>query len=249
MKFVIILAVLAMCTLVNCSREHGGLTLAQREMIQANKSIQIVLQAAIPSAIAPASNDTQYLWDLLDPISRFLLLNQTAISSGQQFNVTLQLVQNQTISWLALTPGVQTALLNEGTVASAILNLTFANWGWSQASDKFASTTLLSLISTQGQQALLQINTLLAPLNFNTVLNTTILTQSNPYVRPAQVIAQTIWNIQQVIPFNQYRFKRGGGYHRQPTPFDVIEQVEEQASRVLRQNAAGNGLRKQPFMF
>ena len=218
-------------------------------MNQANKSIQIVLSAAIPSLTAPSSNDTQYLWDLLNPVARFILLNQTAVSNDQQFNVTSQLVQNLTISWAAIPAGVQTALLNEKTTA-ALVNLTFVQWGWSQAGDIYATVTLFSLIGTQGQQALPQIDALVAPLNFNTVLNTTVLTQSKPHRRPGDFILDTLSRIQQIAPFNQFRMKRGGdGHRRQPTPFDVIEKAQNRAVRVLRQNAAGNGLKKHQFDF
>ena len=199
-----------------------------------------------------------------------MLLNQTAISSGQNFNVTQQLVNNLTINWSVLPAGVQTALLNEKS-GGILFNLTFAQWGWSQVGDTFATTTLISLFSPLIQD-LPQIIASLASLNFNTVMNTTLLPQVAPN-KPDRRHSGSSEKSNEVFSFGRRMFFRGGDHHRggknqggqnkggwhghhhgshsnedsnnrQPSAFDVIQKAKDQACNVVVQNAVGNGLNK-----
>ena len=179
------------------------------------------------------------------PVFRFLLLNQTAISQLQQFNVTSQLEQNLTINWVALPADVQSFLLLEKQ-QNILANLTFSEWGWTESDQQFAATSLISLLTTRGQVALSQINTLIASINFNTVVNTTLLVRKRGD-RPPKAVNNFVENAQEIVEFNQMRMKRHLNKPRVPTAFDVIANAQKRASRVIKRNAAGNGINMHHF--
>ena len=136
-----------------------------------NSSLQILL-SAVTTSPNPANN-VQYLWDLINPVARFVLLNQTAISS-LPFNISQNLASNnKSLNWNQLPANVQSALLAQPL--SGLLNLTYEQWGWVNPSSTFASTTLFSLVPATVQSTLPNIYILLAPLAYNTQIDLTAL--------------------------------------------------------------------------
>ena len=122
------------------------------------------------------TNDTIYLWDLISPLTRFILLNQTRIQNI--WNVKQAILLNQTkLDWSSLPSYVKSILVND-TFQQSLINMTFSNWGWTDSTSQYANVTLFSLIPSKYLLNLPNITNILSNLRFNLVLNTTILAQS-----------------------------------------------------------------------
>ena len=140
-----------------------------------NSSIQMLKNASLSILAKPSGNDTAFLWDLISPVYRFLLLNQTQISKLRQWNIKQQVEASQkNIKWSFLTKNVQSLLLKQKN-QNTFVNLTFNDWGWVISSDLLANATLISLLTLKGQSILNNLTAEMASLNFNTALNITAL--------------------------------------------------------------------------
>ncbi len=88
-------------------------------------------------------NDVRYLWDVLDPLFRLALLNQTQVKD-LGFDVAQELSNNlSSIMWNYLSTDITTFLDNQ---RENILNLTFAQWNWVDSSNKYANLKLLTFM-------------------------------------------------------------------------------------------------------
>lgn len=209
-----------------------------RQINSVNKSAQLITSAIVSSL---SGNNTVYLWDLLDPVRRFIFLNQPVISSDQSWNVTQQLQLNQTnLNWATIPSNVQIFLLGE-QFQNLFVNLTFTEWGWITTDQTFENTTLYSLFTSQAKQNLPQIQSLLAPLNFNVILNTTVLTKSNRRMRPSEALQRLNEEVSEALPFAPY--KQPNRRRRTPTPYDVIDVAVAKAVMTLWTYARANGIR------
>ena len=136
--------------------------------------------ASLSILAKPSGNDTAFLWDLISPVYRFLLLNQTQISKLRQWNIKQQVEASQkNIKWSFLTKNVQSLLLKQKN-QNTFVNLTFNDWGWVISSDLLANATLISLLTLKGQSILNNLTAEMASLNFNTALNITAL-KADPF--------------------------------------------------------------------
>lgn len=122
------------------------------------------------------ANNVQYFWDLINPVARFILLNQTLISS-LSFNIAESLASNNScLNWSLLPSNVQQSLLAQK--ASELLSLSYQQWGWVDSSNSFANTTLLSLLSASFQSSLSNLYILLAPLVYDSQVDLTDLNKT-----------------------------------------------------------------------
>ena len=213
-------------------------------MNKVNKTTEILVSAVVPAL--GSGNDTAYLWDLIEPVQRFLLLNQTSIAATLSWNVTQQLQQNLTdLSWATIPSNVQLFLQQE-LLLNQFSNLTFFSWGWTDSNNTFASTTLISLLTSQGQQNLPIIQSILAPLTFSTILNTTVLTQGHRRARPNHQVRELFEDIQKALPFAPFKEPPNHDHHhyhhRLPTPYDVIDAAWHQAVKIVWTFAGSNSI-------
>ena len=187
----------------------------------------------------PADNN-KYFWDLINPSARFLLLNQTQVSSIP-FNVTSQLQQNvSNLNWVALPADVQSFLL--GQSPAALLNLTYLQWGWVDLSNTFASTTLFSLLSVKQQNSLPNASVILAPITYSlnvdlTVLNQTLSSNQNSYKRKKNLVGEFFESffdqLSVVLPKNRNKRSSFSRY-RQPTAASTYANAVSVAQRFLK---------------
>ena len=126
--------------------------------------------------IAKNLSGLQFFWDLFPPNAQFLLVNQSQILA-LPFNVSQQLIQNGTnsLSWSSLPSNVQTLLLNQ---QGSLLNISFSQWGWTDANSSFANSTLFSLFPLKVQTQLPNIIGVLAPLKYNLQIDLNALNQT-----------------------------------------------------------------------
>lgn len=199
-----------------------------------NKSATVLINAIVPAL--GSGNDTAYFWDLINPVQRLVLLNQTDIAATLAWNVTQQFEQNQTnLNWDTIPSNVQLFLQQEVT-QNQLASLTFLSWGWTDSNNTFASTTLFSLFTTQGQQNLPTIRSIIAPLTFSTVLNTTVLTQGKRKMRPSKQVNNLFEDIQEALPFTPFPqppSNRRPHRQRVPTPYGVIDAALNRAASFL----------------
>jgi hypothetical protein len=188
----------------------------------------------------PADNN-KYFWDLINPSARFLLLNQTQVSSIPFYNVTSQLQQNvSNLNWVALPADVQSFLL--GQSPAALLNLTYLQWGWVDLSNTFASTTLFSLLSVKQQNSLPNASVILAPITYSlnvdlTVLNQTLSSNQNSYKRKKNLVGEFFESffdqLSVVLPKNRNKRSSFSRY-RQPTAASTYANAVSVAQRFLK---------------
>ena len=137
--------------------------------------VNFTVSKIIAATVLSSSNTTAFLWDLVPIIDRFLLLNQTQVSSQLSWNVTQQMINNSTrLSWSTIPSNVQTFLLNQETNL-AFFNLTFGQLGWTGPSDTFANTIVLSILPNEVTSILSNITQLTNQLTFSQLVNTTAL--------------------------------------------------------------------------
>ena len=132
-----------------------------------NETISKLINAAVLST----SNTTAYVWDLLSPIDRFVLLSQTQVSQTG-WNVTQEVINNTTrLGWASVPSTVQTILLAQGNLN--ILNLTYVQFGWSGPNDTFANSVLFSFLPDKIVSIYSNITQLVSDISFSTIVNTT----------------------------------------------------------------------------
>jgi hypothetical protein len=199
--------------------------------------VQLILGSSL--VLNPADN-IKYFWDLINPLARFLLLNQTQVSSIP-FNVTSQLQQNvSNLNWVALPADVQSFLLSQSP--AALLNLTYLQWGWVDLSNTFASTTLFSLLSVKQQNSLPNASVILAPITYSlnvdlTVLNQTLSSNQNSYKRKKNLVGEFFESffdqLSVVLPKNRNKRSSFSRY-RQPTAASTYANAVSVAQRFLK---------------
>lgn len=113
---------------------------------------------------------------MLNPVLRYILLNQTQVSA-LPFNITQQLKTSAAnLNWTNLPANVQSALLAQ--TPSIVINLTFLQWGFVDAANAFASSTVYSLLPPTVQNSLPNVYILLAPISFDLKIDVTALNQT-----------------------------------------------------------------------
>ena len=145
-----------------------------------NSSVLKIKNATVDSS-TPLSTTVVNLWDLLPPINRFLLLNQTQVQS-LGWSVTQNLASNTTrLQWSTLPTSVQNLLSNQFTNLN-FLYLSYLDWAWVNSNaDQFFNVTLYSLLSTDQVALLPTISTITNQLSLSQVVNTTALKRTNGF--------------------------------------------------------------------
>jgi hypothetical protein len=117
-----------------------------------------------------SSQSTKYVWDLIHPIYRFLLLNQTQIN--QNWNVRQKLDSNETrLEWNSLPESVKNALL-EQQANDGFFDQTFLDLGWVDAETQpFSNTTLRSIVPSSMNSLFENITTILKKAEFDMIVD------------------------------------------------------------------------------
>lgn len=119
------------------------------------------------------TDDIEYLWDVLDPLYRIALLNQTQLKPF--LNVIDLLTQDsQLTKWDTLISDVQTFLLNQ---RADVLNITFLDWSWCDANNRYAQTKMFTFLPKKIIQISPKIIDILNLIEFRTKVNITLLEQ------------------------------------------------------------------------
>ena len=188
-------------------------------------------QRILNATVATQSNDTRYIWDLIDPVYRFVLLNQSLIFA--QWDVSQALANNQTkLNWDSIPANVQTILLTERT-QNLFLNLSFLDWGWVNSNtDAFSNSTLFSLLSSQAQATYANVSATLAQITFNTLVNTTLLRRQRPNRYCLDDLSGSVKNNLDLKGSLSKRDAKHSFFRPTPppTPFNVIKRILSQAA-------------------
>jgi len=177
MKLILLALIVSVVTLVG-AKESGEKYQVypsnyQNKLSRLNSSVKSILSV---SSLAIPGDQVAFFWDLINPVARFLLLNQTQVSS-LPFDVISQLRQDvRNLNWAALPAGVQSFLLAQSD--ADLLSLTYLQWGWVDTTNTFASTTLYSLLPANLQNALPNAFNLLAPVTYDFSIDLTVLNQT-----------------------------------------------------------------------
>lgn len=141
----------------NAGREN------KKQFAQIQQSVSTLLAA---SKAKPGPNsDIHYFWDLLSPLTQFVLLNQSQVLA-LQFNVTEKVSQNvSNLNWDLLPENVRAYLLTHE--ASQLLYMPFSQWGWTDSKNLFAPSTLFSLMTKKDQMIVPNVLAMIAPIHFN----------------------------------------------------------------------------------
>ena len=210
---------------------------------QLNSSIQTLLSATLVQA---NTDRLVYFWDTINPVARFLLLNQTQVAALSH-NVTQQAQLNvSNLNWTALPINVQAFLLSQSI--PNLYNLTFEQWAWVNSSNTFASSNLNSLLPANVINSLSNAFILLAPISYNlqidlTVLNQTLYSAANNNGRRkvrgdlVRKFFESFYDTISLFLPHYKRFKRSSFEHwnnRQPTALSTYKDAVKRASQFLR---------------
>lgn len=135
-----------------------------------NRTVTNILEAIVIEKPVE-SKEIKPLWDLIDPLVRLVLLNQTQVQSI--WNATKNLIQKKSfLEWANLPNEVKQFLLEQHK-QNLYLNITFNEWGWVKSDSFFASANLFSLLSTEQISQVDAVKCSLAKLSFDLLVNTT----------------------------------------------------------------------------
>lgn len=141
---------------------------------QLQNTVQTLLKAT-KNKQGPNSN-LQYFWDMIPPLVQFILLNQTQVSN-LNFNVTQKVQQNvSNLNWNVLPENVKSYLLTHE--AAQILYMRFNEWGFTDAKNIFAPSTLFSLMTKKDQMQAPNVLAIVAPIHFNLKIDLTYLNET-----------------------------------------------------------------------
>lgn len=203
-----------------------------------NRSISKIQNATVDPT-TPLSTTIVNLWDLLPPVNRLLLLNQTQVQNlGYNVNQNFSAAR---LLWVNLPTPVQN-LLSSQLVNLAVLNLSYLDWAWVNSNtDQFFNSTLYSLLSANQVALLPNVTNLLNQISFSQVVNTTLLRRSNGFNEVCDSLRLSY------LPSDLGRFKRGrpgpSSFFRPPPPpppvtaWTVFNQAVSRVARFLKTNS------------
>lgn len=137
------------------------------------KSILQVVNATVQMILKVKSDQGTFVWDLLPPLLRFIILNQAQFQSDT-FNVTEIVVNKKSnLLWSELPADIKTALLDEKS-KNAFPSLTFEQLNMvSGPNDPLAKVTVKEILPKKIADLLPNITELLKDITFDTVINAT----------------------------------------------------------------------------
>jgi hypothetical protein len=204
--------------------------------------ITTVVEKLVAAKVAQQSNDTKFLWDIVPPAARLMVLNQFRTN----WNVTEKLLSNATkLEWSSLPGDIQKALLDQ-KASYSFLKLTFLNLGIVDLpTDLFANTTILSLISKEFQVLFPTVKASLDKITYDNILNVTLLRQGFPNV--FKMIGDMLHEFKPQ-PFDGFKRQavlghRGPKLPPPPTPFDALHKAVQHAVLIVKQA----GISMKPF--
>jgi len=130
------------------------------------------------ATVNESSQNTKYVWDLIHPVNRFLLLNQTQIRTN--WNVREKLNSNETrLEWSSLPESVKNVLL-EQQANNGFFDQTFLDLGWVNAeTEPFSKATLRSIVPNSLNLFFENITAILKRAEFDMIVNMTVLRSKN----------------------------------------------------------------------
>ena len=142
-----------------------------------NKFNSTVNNIIASKATLPTSEPTEVLWDLLRPISRYILLNQEGVRT-LDFTVKNAIENNSTdLSWATIPNNIKTYLLGQQI---KMFNQTLKEWRFVDENDEInGNKKLISLVPVSKVSVLKDVNSLIEQLPFDLVLNMTALVEKN----------------------------------------------------------------------
>lgn len=241
MKFTTLLILVSTVFTLNSVKAHSG-EIKEDPLVRLNSSYQTLLKA---TNIQDLTHDIRHLWDLLNPVVRFVLLNQTQISS-LPFNVTIQLQTDvNNLNWTYLPTNVQSVLLAQ--TPSMLINLSFLNWGFVDSANSFADSTVNSLLPTTVQNSLASVYILLAPLSFDLQVDLTALNQTLQATTTAsynhrqhgvtvrRFLESFFESFERLLPEGRHRrFPSRFPIKKQPTASSTFSEAMSRAERFIR---------------
>ena len=127
------------------------------------------LNTSINVILSLSNDDGDYVWNMINPIAQFILLNQSQILD-LSFNINELLKQNVSyLRWSKLPDNVRTALLSQNI--ANLLSLTFKQWGWVGADSDASDLTLYDLLSAKSKILLPNLSTVLGRLDLSLKIN------------------------------------------------------------------------------
>ena len=188
-----------------------------------------------------SSSDTEYLWNLINPVIRFLILNQTRINSNLEWNITQKLETNPaSLDWDSLPEKVQVFLLAENS-RNTFQELKFRHWGWVTESSVFADFSLKFLLKLQAQEYIPHVIALLAPLSFDSILDKYILTQ-NLKISAADIMNNVIEMFNKALGPNQMQMVKSNRMNTDPSALEIVKGAYERAKATVVQYVKINEL-------
>ena len=212
----------------------GGIKENAKLLMKINKTVENLVSAKVNQQ----SNGTEYVWDLIPPVVRLILLNQVDFRS--KWNVIERLSSKATkLEWSSVPADLQKLLLDQKASLS-FLDLTFLKWGFvNSPAEQFANTTLLSLMPMDLQILLPTIKKTVDLISFDSIVNATIVKKGKHSDVLSDMMRQ--FNDHHIIRFRRSNSRekhgnRGSRYQPPPpppNPFDVINRALMNAAFVV----------------
>lgn len=140
-----------------------------------NHKIDTILKYEVKNITKPLPNSYVYNFDTIIPVNRFLLLNQTKISS--KWNVTRELENNRTrLEWDSLPDEVKEILKDQYNRMSFMYQ-SFADWGWDYG--EFSNSTLMDLMPYRITHIIPELKRSFERIQYDTVLDFTRMRSEN----------------------------------------------------------------------
>ena len=127
------------------------------------------LNASLNLILSLSSDNGNFVWNMINPVAQFILLNQTQILA-LSFDINALIKQNVSyLSWSNLPDNVRGVLLSQNI--ASLLSLTFAQWGWVDENSNEFNSTLYALLPARSQILLPKLSAVLAPLDLSLKIN------------------------------------------------------------------------------
>jgi hypothetical protein len=127
------------------------------------------------SEIENSPEENEILWNIISPLFRIIVLNQTQLSNESVIYLNENLINQDSaiyLDWNYLPSNVQSILSIQKGID--LFNLKFSDWGWTNYNDDYANLTLISILPEENKYTMNSIFKLIEPLRFNTSIDSNI---------------------------------------------------------------------------
>lgn len=187
-----------------------------------NRTVQNIVEASVTDKLDNYTKDIKPLWNLIDPLVRLALLNQTQVQ--QLWNATESLSKNKTkLEWASLPDDVKSFLL-EQSKQNIFLNLTFAQWGWVALDSCFATNELNTLLTDEQINIIPAVQSILNRLSFDQLINTTAVKTSLYSHHRILMNFENNESFEMDLPYFDFPLREFTASLKQPTVYAVYSQ-------------------------